>query len=239
MPLTSSRMTELERLLARTRRAPCTRSGRTATTLPTASPVMAASPRPMSTCQPTIAVASVSSGIGRLPADGVQADEGQRGHRHRDERRDGGRRRDHRDPLGQHGLERRGRPASRTTRPTRPISVMLVPSAVMPAVGEQQALHEQDDASGRAVAVHGPTRTAASAPPSRWPLVPAPTGKFSIWAAKTKVATSPASGAVRSSSSRRAPRRASPTPTAATAAVAERRWGRRGSRRGRACAALL
>ena len=68
--------------------------------------------------------------------------------------------------------------------------------------------------------VQGPTRTAASAPPSRWPLVPAPTGKLSIWVAKTNAATRPASGAVRSSSSRRAPRSATPTATAATAPVA-------------------
>jgi peroxiredoxin Q/BCP len=39
------------------------------------------------------------------------------------------------------------------------------------------------------------------------PDVPAATGKLTIWPAKTKVATSPANGAVRSSSSRRAPRR--------------------------------
>ena len=64
-------------------------------------------------------------------------------------------------------------------------------------------------------AVHGPTSTAATAPPIKWPLVPAPTGKLSIWAAKTKAATRPAIGAVRSSSSRRAPR--SETPMAATA----------------------
>ena len=69
-------------------------------------------------------------------------------------------------------------------------------------------------------AVAGPTRTAASAPPSRWPLVPEPTGKLIIWVAKTNVATRPASGAVRSSSSRRALRRASRTPAAATAPVA-------------------
>ena len=50
--------------------------------------------------------------------------------------------------------------------------------------------------------------------------MPAPTGKFIIWPAKTKVATSPAIGAVRSSSSRRAPRSAKVTPAAATAPVA-------------------
>ena len=59
------------------------------------------------------------------------------------------------------------------------------------AVGDEQRLDEQHDADARARPVHGPTRTAASAPPSRWPLVPAPTGKFIIWAAKTNVATRP------------------------------------------------
>src|SRR6185503_19766226 len=50
-----------------TRRAPCTRSGRTATMLPTARPVIRASPTPISTCQPTIAVTSVSSGMSACP----------------------------------------------------------------------------------------------------------------------------------------------------------------------------
>ena len=73
------------------------------------------------------------------------------------------------------------------------------------AVGEQQALHERGPRSCRAARSQGPTSTAARAPPRRWPLVPAPTGKLSICVAKMKVATRPASGAVRSSSSRRAP----------------------------------
>lgn len=46
------------------------------------------------------------------------------------------------------------------------------------------------------------------------------TGKFSIWTAKMKAATRPASGAVRSSSSRRAPRRLTATAVAATAPAA-------------------
>ncbi len=44
------------------------------------------------------------------------------------------------------------------------------------------------------VPTHGPTSTAASTPPSRWPLVPLATGKFSICTANTKAAVSPASG---------------------------------------------
>ena len=64
--------------------------------------------------------------------------------------------------------------------------------------------------------MYGPTRIAASAAPSRWPLVPAATGKLIIWTAKTKAATRPASGAVRSSSSLRAPRTLMATAAAAT-----------------------
>ena len=43
------------------------------------------------------------------------------------------------------------------------------------AVGEQQGLRDSTTDITR-IAVHGPTRTAASAPPMRWPLVPTPTG---------------------------------------------------------------
>ena len=50
--------------------------------------------------------------------------------------------------------------------------------------------------------------------------MPAPTGKFIICPAKMKAATSPAIGAVRSSSSARALRSATATPVAATAPVA-------------------
>ena len=69
-------------------------------------------------------------------------------------------------------------------------------------------------------AVQGPTSTAASVPPRRCPLVPAPTGKLIIWPANTKVATRPAIGAVRSSSSLRAPRNASAMPPTAMTPVA-------------------
>ena len=52
---------------ASTRRAPWTRSGRTDTMLATTRNVITASPMPMSTCTPTIAVSRVSSGIGTAP----------------------------------------------------------------------------------------------------------------------------------------------------------------------------
>ena len=78
--------------------------------------------------------------------------------------------------------------------------------------------------------VYGPTSIAASAPPSRCPLVPAATGKLSICTAKMNAATSPASGAVPSTppfaapcppaSSRRAPRSETATAPAATTPVA-------------------
>ena len=75
-----------------------------------------------------------------------------------------------------------------------------MPSAVRPPSAKSRAwvISTTDITS---IAVHGPTRTAASAPPIRWPLVPAPTGKLSICTAKMKAAVRPASGAVRSSSS--------------------------------------
>src|SRR5918995_3058489 len=100
-----------------------------------------------------------------------------------------------------------------------PIRVMLVPSAVMPPSAISRAW-TASTTDRHSTAVHGPTRTAASAPPIRCPLVPAPTGKLIIWAAKTNVATRPAAGAVRSSSSRRAPRNDRATAVAATTPVA-------------------
>src|SRR6478735_5115468 len=111
----------------------------------------------------------------------------------------------------------------KTSQPTatvvRPISVMLVPSAVIPPSANNRDWTAKTTLRHR-IAVHGPTRTAASAPPIRWPLVPTPTGKVIICAAKMKAATSPTMGAVLSSSSLRALTSAVPTQTAATAPVA-------------------
>jgi len=81
-----------------------------------------------------------------------------------------------------------------TTVVTIAMSVMFTPSAVRPAVGEEDALHQQDHGDTEDPG-EGPTSIAASAPPSRCPLVPAATGKFSICTAKMKAATRPASGA--------------------------------------------
>ncbi|CAM5374471.1 hypothetical protein STENM327S_04828 [Streptomyces tendae] len=86
------------------------------------------------------------------------------------------------------------------------MSVMFTPSAVRPPSANRMPCMSRTTET-HSTPVQGPTRIAASAPPSRWPLVLAATGKFSICTAKMNAATSPASGAVRSSSSRRAPRR--------------------------------
>src|SRR3954447_18186690 len=51
---------------------------------------------------------------------------------------------------------------------------------------------------------HGPTRTTARVPPSRWPETPGSTWKLSICTAKMNAATRPAIGASRSSRSARA-----------------------------------
>ena len=52
------------------------------------------------------------------------------------------------------------------------------------------------------VPAHGPSRTAARTPPSRWPDVPPTTWKLNIWAAKMNAAVTPSSGTARSSSVR-------------------------------------
>ena len=85
-----------------------------------------------------------------------------------------------------------------------------MPSAVMPPSAKSRHWTRSTTLT-QSIPVHGPTRTAASAPPIRWPLVPAPTGKLSICTAKMNAATRPAIGAVLSSSSLRAPTRATPT----------------------------
>ncbi len=106
-----------------------------------------------------------------------------------------------------------------TATPTSAIRVMLVPSAVMPPSAMNRAWTSSTVLT-HSTAVQGPTSTAASVPPRRCPLVPAPTGKLIIWPAKTNVATRPAIGAVRSSSSLRAPRNASAMPPTAMTPVA-------------------
>ena len=58
-----------------------------------------------------------------------------------------------------------------TPTPTRPIRVMLVPSAVSPPSAKSSAWTISTTVM-TSTAVHGPTRVAASAPPRRCPLVP-------------------------------------------------------------------
>ena len=195
---------------ASTRRAPYTRSGRTAAMLPTARNVITASPIPIRVCTPSIAAVRLAERDVDRAADGVEADEDERGHRDRDQRTE---RRRPGPPIATR-LGRTSWTPRNTTQPTSDGDDAHQEDVGAErgdaAVGEQQALDEEARRSCTAARSPGPTSTAASAPPSRWPLVPDPTGKLSIWVAKTNVATRPASGAVRSSSSRRAPRRASP-----------------------------
>ncbi|GAA1622963.1 hypothetical protein GCM10009733_019510 [Nonomuraea maheshkhaliensis] len=99
---------------------------------------------------------------------------------------------------------------------TMPMIVMLTPSAVSPPSAKNTPCTSRTTAM-HSTPVYGPTSIAASAPPRRCPLVPAATGKLSICTAKMNAATRPAMGAVLSSSSRRAPRRQTATPAAATA----------------------
>ena len=64
----------------------------------------------------------------------------------------------------------------------------------------------------------GPSNTAVSTPPMRWPDVPPATGKLIICAAKTKAEARPSSGIWRGSNEVRTCRKATPTPAAATPA---------------------
>ena len=89
----------------------------------------------------------------------------------------------------------------------------LRPRAVNPPSANKKACISKTTVRAK-VAAQGPTKTAARTAPSKWPLVPAATGKLSICTAKIKTAVKPASGAVFSSSCERAPFKAAATPTA-------------------------
>jgi hypothetical protein len=96
---------------------------------------------------------------------------------------------------------------------------ILKPSALNPPSANKSACKIKTIVMA-SVAAYGPINTAARAAPSRWPLVPAATGKLSICTAKIKVAVRPARGAVFSSSEDFAPRIEMATPAAATTAKA-------------------
>ena len=66
--------------------------------------------------------------------------------------------------------------------PTTAMLVMLSPSAVSPPSANR--LWTTRTTATQMQPAHGPTSTAARTPPSRWPLVPAATGKLSICTAK-------------------------------------------------------
>src|SRR3954453_1435881 len=70
------------------------------------------------------------------------------------------------------------------------------------------------------LAAAGPRVQDSRAPPTKWPLVPAPTGKLIICAAKTNAPITPSSGAFNSSKPRCARRATNPTTGAATASNA-------------------
>ncbi len=72
-------------------------------------------------------------------------------------------------------------------------------------VGKDEGLTGDDD-DHDAASSHDPSRTAASAAPRKWPLVPPATGKFSICAAKMNAAVTPSRGTLFSSSVRPARR---------------------------------
>ena len=68
------------------------------------------------------------------------------------------------------------------------------------AVGEDERLNDDDDRDHQRPDP-GAEQDRLQAPPSRWPVVPEATGKFTIWAAKMNAAHTPASGTRRSPNS--------------------------------------
>ena len=126
-------------------RAPYTRSGRTAITEPTTSPVMTASPIPISTCQVTIAAATFSTETGAVPPTREEQRERQRRDRHADQRADGRCRRDRAQPVGQHlADEDEHAPAHAHADQSHQRDVGA--ERRDPAVGHEEPLDEQDGA---------------------------------------------------------------------------------------------
>ena len=86
---------------------------------PTTSPVITASPIPITVCQDTIAVSTVSMATGAVPPIANSEREGERSHRHAHQCTDSSRRRDHgSEPLREQGADERRRRA--TPPPRRP-----------------------------------------------------------------------------------------------------------------------
>ena len=106
-----------------------------------------------------------------------------------------------------------GRKAAYAVNPDQPMRVTLVPSAVSPAVGEGDSLDEGRTTAKTGVAVHGPTRTAASAPPTQVTRSRHRPGNEHL-RGEHEHRDQPASGIVRSSSFAPGLREHSPTPAA-------------------------
>ena len=87
------------------------------------------------------------------------------------------------------------------------------------AVSEDERLNDDDDRDHQRPDP-GAEQDRCGAPPSRWPVVPEATGKFTIWAAKMNAAHTPASGTRRSPNSTSLARNALPNTIAATIAMA-------------------
>src|SRR5690606_36283764 len=163
--------------------ARCTRRDREASHAPTVSAVITPSPIPMRTWTPTMAPATVDTDAPPAPPIAYWATK----------------------PSEASTTDRpAATPAAATTDPGRAGStarsarkaaqppntpmndrlIALRPSALSPPSANTSACTTSTPVR-HSDATHGPTSTAASAPPSRWPLVPLATGKLSICAANT------------------------------------------------------
>lgn len=106
-----------------------------------------------------------------------------------------------------------------SSAPSTAMFSTLAPSAAIPPSANSTACTASTAATVRQPS-HGPSSTAASAAPSRWPLVPCATGKLSICTAKMNAAVTPTSGRRRSSRSLGARRTEHPTTASETTVVA-------------------
>ena len=125
--------------------APYTTSGRTASTAPTVSAVMTPSPMPISACTPTIAPNTVVDGDAAGAADRVLERERERRQHDRHEPGDPGRD----DDAAVRAREQHAEPRKTRYPPSAVTSAMLMtlrPSALEPAVGEDECLDHQHDA---------------------------------------------------------------------------------------------
>src|SRR5690606_29370063 len=203
--------------LAAERATPSTAAapGATASTSPTTPTVMSASPSPITACTESIWPTSSPTGTGTVPPTAncpatTAADTGTLTSAPTPAA-----------PAAPRPRVRRSTPrvAAQPTRvPTTAMSSTFVPSAVSAPSAKTRDWTSSTSVT-ESTPSHGPTSAAASAPAMRCPLVPAATGQWSIWTAKTNPVVAAVRAMRRGVRSSRARYAAEPTAARETTAV--------------------